>query len=289
MASEHDDNPFARNSAWPKMPQAPFRVGPLPKGQPAAPALEPKPQAATTITPAFVRPTGAVASSGLASGGAVPRAAPQTQPQPPQPSAPAVPLAPVVDIAAPPASEAQPVEPSTPEARPEPYVEIAPIIVQPLGSGARKTVRKSPVPAIAATAAGLAAILGIAYALNRGQEEALKRAASQPAAVIAAPAAPQPPAPETVSPVPAPPATAVAPANSPPRPQVASRPLARTSASPQKIDLPAPAAETGVAEPAISLPTPPSRVVVPEPTPLPSYTPPAAPDPTAPVSNQRRD
>ena len=55
MASEPDDNPFARNSAWPRMPQAPFRIGGLPRRPSAAP--EPEPEAApATITPVFVRP-----------------------------------------------------------------------------------------------------------------------------------------------------------------------------------------------------------------------------------------
>ncbi|WP_257838661.1 hypothetical protein [Phenylobacterium sp. J426] len=37
MSEPNDQNPYARNSAWPKMPQAPFRVGPLPKAAEAAP------------------------------------------------------------------------------------------------------------------------------------------------------------------------------------------------------------------------------------------------------------
>ena len=38
MAS--DENPFARNNPWPKMPQAPMRVGALQKGDPPS---EPRP------------------------------------------------------------------------------------------------------------------------------------------------------------------------------------------------------------------------------------------------------
>ncbi|HKP80222.1 MAG TPA: hypothetical protein VJU34_13990, partial [Phenylobacterium sp.] len=72
MASEPDDNPFARNSVWPKMPQAPFRVGPLPKAAPA-PAQPPPPEpAARTITPVFTRPVSAPAFSGLGGGGGAP-------------------------------------------------------------------------------------------------------------------------------------------------------------------------------------------------------------------------
>ncbi|MBU2365728.1 MAG: hypothetical protein KKB47_22910, partial [Alphaproteobacteria bacterium] len=63
MASE-PDNPFARNSTWPQMPQAPFRVGPLPKADPAPPP--PAEPARQTVTPVFTRPTNAPpAFSGL--------------------------------------------------------------------------------------------------------------------------------------------------------------------------------------------------------------------------------
>lgn len=51
MASDPDDNPFARNSAWPKMPQAPFRLVATRRTAPPAPEAPP-----ATITPLFVRP-----------------------------------------------------------------------------------------------------------------------------------------------------------------------------------------------------------------------------------------
>lgn len=285
MASEPDDNPFARNSAWPQMPQAPFRVGPLPKAQPAEAGAEPV-EAPKTITPAFVRSTAPAAPTGLTTGGAVPRPTPAQPPSQQPLSTPAVALAPVVAVATPPAPEPSVPEPAAPATPPGPYVEIAPIVVQPPGSGARKSVRKSPIPAIAATAAGLAAIFGIAYALSRGQEAALKATPARPAEAAAV--APTASAPAAASPEAAP---AQDPSVAPPsaRPHAAPRPAARSIAAPRKIDLPPPVAETGVAQPAISLPPPPSRVLIPEPAPLPSYAPPTAPDPNAPVSNQRRD
>ncbi|HKR87704.1 MAG TPA: hypothetical protein VJS38_05970, partial [Phenylobacterium sp.] len=48
--STDDDNPFSRASAWPKMPQAPFRIGPLPKA--GAPVQPPAPQPVPPQRPA---------------------------------------------------------------------------------------------------------------------------------------------------------------------------------------------------------------------------------------------
>ena len=42
-----DDNPFQRPSAWPRLPQGPFRIGPLPKASapaPVRPVAAPRPQ-----------------------------------------------------------------------------------------------------------------------------------------------------------------------------------------------------------------------------------------------------
>src|SRR5687768_5091253 len=83
MASDPVDNPF-RNSAWPQMPQAPFRVGPLPKSDPE-PAPRPEPAPPVTITPAFVRPVDMGPLGGLAGGGAVPAG---PRPRPVEPDAP---------------------------------------------------------------------------------------------------------------------------------------------------------------------------------------------------------
>lgn len=284
MVSEPDDNPFARNSAWPKMPQAPFRVGPLPKAnsleEGTAPAEPPR-----AITPVFVRPNGPA--------GPIETASPLPEPRLRAPETPASPPTPTEADVSPPARAAD-AEAPAPVSPPEPYIEVAPVIVQPLGSGARRAVRKSPVPTIAATAAGIAAILGIAYALNRGQEAALDAAAAGPPASSAAPVAassePAPPAVSPPDPAPAAPANASAPAEASPTAR-SSAPPTRKPAAPKKIDLPppAPAADEGMSQPILSLPPAPSRVATPEPAALPSYTPPAAPDPTAPVSNQRRD
>ncbi|MBJ7411473.1 MAG: hypothetical protein JHD15_14060, partial [Phenylobacterium sp.] len=175
MASEQDDNPFARNSAWPQMPQAPFRVGPLPKAAPSPAPAEPPPR---TITPAFVRPAGPAAFAGLP-GVAPPRPA---QPERAPPAPPVVTEAPSVE---PPRAETPLAAAPEPEPAPPPqrYIEVAPVIVQPVGAGVRKVHRKSPAPVIAATVAGLAAVLGVAYALSRGQEAALESApAPRPAA-----------------------------------------------------------------------------------------------------------
>lgn len=271
MASE-SDNPFARNSAWPQMPQAPFRVGPLPKADPAP--APPEPQARQTVTPVFTRPTNAApAFSGLPAGAITRPAA-----QPPRPAA--TPAAEPVSVAPPPPPpEPAPIlEPPRPAAPPEPYIELAPVIVQPLGSARRAAPRKSPVPAIAASVAGLAAVLGIAYALSRGQEAALKAPVTPPAAAVTAPPAPA----VTTTPEP----TFQAPAVVPPT-KIAAAPRATARAAPPpRLVVPAAPAEPEAAAvaPVISLPPP---VATPAPPPQPAYTPPAAPDPNAPMTTKR--
>lgn len=271
MASE-PDNPFARNSAWPKMPQAPFRVGPLPKAD-TPPAPPPEEPARQTVTPVFTRPTnGPPAFSGLPAG-AITRPAPQPSPTVAPPRLPPTPEP--VAAAAPPAPEPVPA-PSPPVEPPEPYTEVAPVIVRP--AGARRAVpRRSPLPAIAATGVGLAAILGIAYALNRGQEAALEAPAAPPPATIAAPPTPE------VTPVPPP--TVETPVAVPPTaPRVAAQ---RAVPAPRRVAPPAPVAvEEAVAAPVLALPPPPV-VVQPAAPPQPTYVPPAAPDPGAPMTTRR--
>lgn len=265
MASE-PDNPFARNSAWPQMPQAPFRVGPLPKADPApAPPVSEAP-ARQTVTPVFTRPTNAPASFAGLPAGAITRPA-ATPPRPaPEP----------VAVAPPPPPEPPPVVEPPPAAPSEPYIELAPVIVQPVGSARRAVVRKSPVPAIAASVAGLAAILGIAYALSRGQEAALKAPVAPPPAAVTAPPAPV----VTATPAPRVETQAVAP---PPK-VAAATPAPARKVPPPRLVVPSAPAEEAAAAPVISLPPP---AVTPAPPPQPAYVPPATPDPNAPMTTKR--
>src|SRR4051794_37760501 len=153
MASEPDDNPFARNSAWPKMPQAPFRVGPLPKAGASTPTAEtelqppsdtpPPPEPPRTITPLFFRPIEPQAAPNLAMGGAGPPApapavaapAPagaRADPPPAQPAPPPLPPQPAVATPA----------PFEPEA-----VELAEIVVTPLrAAGPKPKLRRKRSP-----------------------------------------------------------------------------------------------------------------------------------------------
>lgn len=267
MASE-SDNPFARNSAWPQMPQAPFRVGPLPKARPAPDSPPPEP-ARQTVTPVFTRPTGPAAFSGL----------PAATPSRPAPAAAPPAAVEPVPAAAPPAEQAaEAAEP--PVAPPQPYIEVAPVIVQPLGAGRRAAPRRSPLPAAAAGVAGLAAVLGIAYALSRGQEASLKAPPAPPPAAIA-----EPPA-AAVAPTPQP--TVEAPAEVVSAKVAATPPAPTRTRPPRRITPPAPEA-TGDAPSAPLLTLPPPAVVspTPQPQPQPTYAPPPAPDPNAPVSTRR--
>lgn len=224
MASDPDDNPFARNSTWPKMPQAPFRVVALPKVSPQD--REPEPEAPLrTITPLFVRP--------LAPSSAAPTvtAAPRLRPV------------------------AAPVAPPPP---PPTEIELAPVIVQPYRKPRPKTAR-SPLPAIVATVVGLGGVIGLALLLSRAQDAALQNAAI-PAPVAARV---EPPAPVSVAaPVtPAPPVANAPPSPrvAAPRPRPASPQPAvvRPAPSPEVSA----ATDEMLSAPAISLTPPPPPVV----------------------------
>lgn len=167
MAS--DENPFARNSAWPKMPQAPFRVGALPKAAPLdAAVLEPK-----KITPLFVRPADADTPMRPAFADAQLAAEP-------------LPFEPDV-AASPEPSPEPPAEP--PSEPPQAAVELAPLFVEP-PRRAKPAHRRSLMPALVATAVGVVGIIGFALLLSGVQQAALKADASSPAlSAVAGPAA----------------------------------------------------------------------------------------------------
>lgn len=261
MASE-PQNPFARNSAWPQMPQAPFRIGPLPKADAAPPA--PATAAPQTVTPVYSRPL--TSPPGPGPSGLITHPQPAAAPQPvTAPPPPPTPIPEPTPVAADPVPE---------PAAPETYFEMAPLIVRPPGSERRATPRKSPLPAIAAAGVGLAAVLGVAYALNKGQEAALSR--------------PDAPTPATVAPTPVTPSVPTEPAEPVAETQLRSAPpveAAKSRTPPPAIRpaRPAPTAAPAAAEPPL-LSLPPAA---PAPAPQPSYTPPAAPDPSAPMTTQR--
>lgn len=279
MASD-PDNPFARHSAWPQMPQAPFRVGPLPKAAPPpeAPAQTP-PQ---TVTPVFSRPLNPQpAVAGLSPGGLITR--PNPQPQLQAKSAPKL-ASPEPSLEAP-APPAPPEPPTSEPVAAESYVELAPVIVQPLGSERRRAAtRKSPLPAVAAAGVGLAAVLGIAYALNRSQDAALKTGATPAPAVAAAPVTEVPVvAAPSVAPAAAPPARPTGSASKPGPALAAPATKARNA---QPTSAPQPAAAAPAAEQAPLLTLPPAAPAV-EAAPQPAYAPPTAPDPGAPMTTRR--
>ncbi len=254
MASE-PENPFARNSAWPQMPQAPFRVGPLPKADPAPPG--PGAAAPQTVTPLYTRPL--ASQPGPGPRGLITR---------PQPAA-VTPSPPPIPEPAPVAADAIP-EPAAPET----YFEMPPLIVRPPGSERRVAPRKSPLPAIAAAGAGLAAVLGVAYALNKGQEAAMSRPDAPATATVA-------PAPLAPSPAAGPAEPAAAARVTPPPPVEAVKPRMQATVV-RPAARPATTAAPEAAQPPL-LALPPAAVA---PVPPSSYTPPAAPDPGAPMTTQ---
>ena len=249
MASDPDDNPFARNSTWPKMPQAPFRVGALPKASPQD--REPEPEAPPrTITPLFVRPLAPAQPAQMLSGGATPRPMQRPVPQP-EPA---------------PSRVEPPSSPSVIE------VELSPVIVQPYRKP-RPKPKRSPLPAIAATLVGLAGVLGLALLLSRAQEAALKVPAASP--VLAARATTTVVAPAIIEP-----------AGTPP-PLVRLTPPLRSATPQSRLQRAAVVRPTSPSAPEVSAATEemfsaPALSLAPAP-PAVVYTPPPAADPAAPV------
>lgn len=292
MASEPDDNPFARNSVWPKMPQAPFRVGPLPKAGPATPVAEEPPAAAPepprTITPLFVRPVEPRPAPNLAMGGAAPGVTLQPAPAP-VPSPAPTPASVEVRVEPPPAPPAPPVIAEPPPAEPEP-VELAEIVVSPFRPAAPRPKlrrRRPPFAAVAAAVVGVAGLAGLAWLFTRGGAILPKPAAAP--VMAAAPLAPTPASPVAamLSPAPAPvTATPAAPGRLPAAPRAAA-----ASTEVRRLSLPSDAAratEEANTTPVLSLP---AAAPPPPPPPAPelerTFRPPPAADPAAPIRTQR--
>ena len=169
MASKPDDNPFARSSPWPRLPQRPLSVRSLPAVTPLPPE-----ESVTTFTPLFVRPMDGPPTAPLATGGGIPRAPHQPVPM-------------------------RSIEPAgLTGSVPEPAVEVpseAGVEVSAPGlvaSVARKPLpRRSRLPAVAATLVGIAGVLGLAVLLSPGQQTS-KALSSVSVALPTAEPTPQP-------------------------------------------------------------------------------------------------
>jgi Meckel syndrome type 1 protein len=298
-----DDNPFQRPSAWPRMPQAPFRIGPLPKAARSAPPATPAPFPIRPI--AAPQPRGGLGGgaspaffgSGPMSGVARPSAPPVPQPTgaPPEPAAAAVPEPELQAPAEPPPMQVAPVvvvarERSTPPE--DDGLEPADFAFAP-----RAAPRGSRAPLI--VAGGLAVLGAGALAMLLGTRggpapaPAVTPAASLPAA--APPLVPAPPAPApTLASAPEP-SAAAAPAPPPPPARPATpRPARLASAARRALVQAAPAASDAPPEagpaPAASAPA-----AAPEPPAQATVLPPAAAlqpapkppvDPAAPISTK---
>ena len=260
MTDEPDDNPFARSSAWPKMPQGPFRVGPMPKTAAPEPPSSIQPQ---EITPVFVRPIETTPANRLDIGGGVPRATSG-------PTRPQIPGATVSDPqSVPPAFEESTNRNSGPE---EPF-EVSPVIVTPPRKPGYRP-RRSVWPAAIATVVGVAGIIGLAMLLSRVQEA---RLASKPASSAIAPASAPAPAPMAPFPqVATKPEAAPLPSSSTPRtsPGVATPVRVQPASRAKPATEGAEATAQALNAPALSLPEAP---------PPPNYRAPPEVDPTAPV------
>jgi Meckel syndrome type 1 protein len=296
--SADDNNPFQRASAWPRMPQAPFRIGPLPKTTAGSPqASVPAPQAA----PEPARPPAAPQPRGVLSGGATPglfgagpmsgvvarpAAQPVSQPDPPAPE-PAVAPQPV-------APEPVAATPEPPAATPEPPpMEVAEVVVAParaalpddesfestepagtLRRSAAARSRRSLTPLIAAGVAAAAGVGALAYLLkDRGPAPELK-------VVVQAPPPVSGPAPLVAAALPATEASPALQAQpmavAPPAP---AAPPVRMAATARRAAARTPSAAVA-SEPAPTSAEPPAPAAAPAPIALP----PVAPPPAAPAA-----
>lgn len=250
MASDSDDNPFARNSVWPRMPQTPLRIRTLTGSEGQEP--EPPP---VTFTPLFVRPMDAPQTEQPSTGGGVPRsvAAPSPVATPANASA----LQP--DSLAhdgPESAQAADVRPQTRRQKPG----------------------HSRLPAIVATLVGVAGLIGLAWLLNRGWEVPLTASPAVPTAssdVV--------PVPTPVSQVSAatPPTSAriVAPVVPGPLPRAIAA-AAKPVRARRQVAVGTPEPEASIATSEVLSET---ALVLPATAPAPINRPPPVTDPTAPV------
>ena len=202
MAANSDDNPFGRNSAWPRMPQTPFRVGSLPATIPESLPDSSTPNSETlppqAITPLFVRPMQTLDGSGLS---LIRRPEPRETSQVPPPAQPLpeaqAPLIEVpVEVA--PAVEAAPIQVEVPS---EPV--FAQRAQRLAASRAGSTHMRKRLPAIVATLVGLGGLIGLVVMLSGQRPPPVATVVpAVPVAPQAAPSEPAPLDPVPVEPVP---------------------------------------------------------------------------------------
>jgi len=248
MASDPDDNPFARPSVWPRMPQAPMSIRTLSGPERSEPGPPP-----ATITPLFVRPMNELPAAGLLSGGGVPASRPK--------------VAPTLAVA--------PTSPRPPDPPAQGARDMPALIVAPLRTRVAKA-RRWRLPAIAAFVVGLAGLAGLALLLGRGGAEA-----PAPAVAVGPVAAPG----TAALPTPVPPTAPIVPVQKAAPVETAVRPAARTvvarsATSDRQRAAAVPESEASIAT---SEALAEAVVALPVPVPAPIYRPPPAVDPAAPV------
>ena len=257
MASDPDDNPFARPSVWPRMPQAPMSIRALSGVERSEP--EPPP---ATITPLFVRPMDAPPTASLLSGGGLPGSRPR--------------VAQVIPVA--------PITLRQPDPLAQVDLETPALLVAPVRTRLPNS-RGWRVPAIAAAVAGLAGLAGLALLLGRGgQETPAPSVAVSPVAAPVTAGLPTPVPQVTAATPPAPtreaaPAAPVVPSSARP---VVARPVA--SNNPRAAAIPESDASIATLEALAG-----AVVPLPMPAPPPIYRAPPAVDPAAPVVTRDPD
>ena len=202
MAANSDDNPFGRNSAWPRMPQTPFRVGRLPAADPQSLSESSTTVGETslpqTITPLFVRPMQTSDESGLS---LIRRPEPRetSQVPPPAQSLPEA-QAPLIEVPVEvaPAVEAAPIQVEVPS---EPV--FAQRAQRLAASRTGSTHLRKRLPAIVATLVGLGGLIGLVVMLSGQRPPPVATVVpAVPVAPQAAPSEPAPLDPVPVEPVP---------------------------------------------------------------------------------------
>ena len=206
MVSSSDDNPFERSSAWPRMPQTPFRVGRLP-----AVDAEPLSDSSITsretssqqaITPLFVRPMATSDDPGLSLIRRPEPAETVGAPRPVEPDAGAEAPEPIIEV---PVDTAPNVE-TTPIQAAAPSEPVFAQRTQRLAAAGSTNLRKR-FPAIVATLVGLGGLIGLVVMLTGQGRAPVAGDGARPAEAPAAakvPAASIAPDPAPVDPVPVP-------------------------------------------------------------------------------------
>ena len=308
MASDDQANPFDQPSHWPRLRQAPMRLGPLPKAapRPAAPRAAEPPVTIEAPEPKRLPPSDVLGPNSIfrAAATPLPAGSPASSLWAPALSDADLEIPARTPSVEPPAPSLSPPEPAPvrayapemSEADLEIPTPLADALIMPFAARQARTRARKPsrlVPVLAASVVGLAGVGLLAFLINAGQQASTPVAAPQTPALSAVVPDPIPPAPDPTAAAPAAVQPAAPPAANPEPPAPAAAPKPQRVAAAAVVARKPVAASPATAQTPLPVPDPvsaePQRITIAPPAPAPAPAPPPAArahasDPEAPIS-----